>query len=172
LKVQWLLGRASLYAVPSALPFLRLGETVYREPAPVRGMSGVAARTLSVTLPLGEHEGGVRKAHAARLLAHCGPGVTPVRPPPGAEPGYLRLPLLAGPAARSAAASAAARALGIMPGYPLALCDLPGFRQRVANPDDRFGGARMLAERLISVPTHSLLSPADLVRIEEWLARV
>jgi len=171
LKAQWLLGRPSLYAVPSALPFLRLGETVYRAPAPPRAMSGVAARTLAATLPLGEHEGRVRRAHAARLLARCGSGVAPVRPPRDSEPGYLRLPLLAAPQARAAAARPEARALGIMPGYPVALCDLPGFRERVANPDDRFEGARLLAAGLVTVPTHSLLTPADLARLESWLAR-
>ena len=31
---QWLLGRPSLYGVPASLPFLGLGETVYREPTP------------------------------------------------------------------------------------------------------------------------------------------
>lgn len=171
LKAQWLLGRPSLYAVPSALPFLQLGETVYHAAAPVRVMSGVATCTLAATLPLGELEGAVRRATAARLLARCTSHLTPARPPVGAEPGYLRLPLVATPAARAPAASAEARALGIMPGYARALCDLPGFTARVLNRGDALPGSRRLAEGLVTVPTHSLLTHADLERIETWLAR-
>jgi len=171
LAAQWLLGRPSLYALPSALPFLRLGETVYHPPAPAGGMSGVAARALAVTLPLGAAEAEVRRANAGRLLERRGPGVTPVRVPESGIAGYLRLPLLAGPAARAAALSPRARALGIMPGYPQALCDLPGFAARVVNRQDAFDGARMLAERLITLPTHGRLGEKDLERLETWLER-
>jgi perosamine synthetase len=168
---QWLLGRPSLYAVPSALPFLRLGETVYRAPAPVRAMSAVAARTLTATLPLGEGEAAVRRTHAHRLLARPAAGVASTPVSAGGEPGYVRLPCLASPATRAAATSAEARALGIMPGYPRALCDLRGFAERVVNRGDGFPGARTLAERLITLPTHGLLSEEDLERLEAWLAR-
>ena len=170
LVAQWLLGRASLYAVPSALPFLQLGETLYHAPAPPRAMCGVSARTLALTLPLGDREAMVRRSNAKRLLKRCGPGLTPVRAPAGAEPGCLRLPFLATPVARLAAASPAARALGIMPAYPHALCDLKGFGERVLNRGDPFPGARMLAERIVTLPTHSLLSAADLGGLEAWLA--
>jgi len=171
LKAQWLLGRPSLYAIPAALPFLRLGETVYNPPSPERGLSAVASRTLAVTWPLGEREASVRRAHAARLLARHADGLAPIGVPEGAEPGYLRLPFVASPARRAAADSAESRSLGIMPGYPQALCDLPGFAERIVNSDDAFPGARTLAERLLTLPTHSLLSPRDLTRLEEWLAR-
>jgi dTDP-4-amino-4,6-dideoxygalactose transaminase len=170
LKAQWLLGRPSLYALPTMLPFLQLGETLYHAPSPVRAMSDVAARTLAVTLTLGEREAAVRRAHAARLMERCGAGLTAVRMAAGAEPGYLRLPFLAAPGARAAADSAEARALGIMPGYPRALCDLPGFGERVLNPGEGYFGARMLAERLVTLPTHSRLSQADMAVLEASVA--
>jgi len=171
LAAQWLLGRPSLYVVPAALPFLRLGETVYHPPSPAGAMSAVAARALAVTLPLGEGEAELRRANAGRLLERRGAGVTPVRVPAGGVAGYLRLPFVASAATRAAAASSEARALGIMPGYPLALCDLPGFAGRVVNRGDAFAGARTLAERLVTLPTHGLLCEADLDRLETWLAR-
>lgn len=170
LKAQWLLGRPALYAVPSALPFLRLGETVYHPPAPVRAMSAVATRTLARTLPLADRETQVRRANAARLTASVARGLTPVRVPVGGVGGFLRLPLLAGARARARAAAPSARALGVMPGYPLALCDLPGFTERVLNRTEAFPGARDLAERLVTAPTHGMLSDADLARLERWLA--
>lgn len=170
LKAQWLLGRPSLYAIPAALPFLQLGETVYNPPSLVRGLSAVALRTLAVTWPLGERESAVRRAHAARLLAWHVDGLASIAVLQEAEPGYLRLPFVASPAARAAAGAAGARALGIMPGYPKALCDLEGFAERVVNRGDAFPGARMLAERLVTFPTHSLLAARDLARLKEWLA--
>jgi len=170
LKAQWLLGRPVLYALPSAVPFLRLGETVYHQPTPVRAMSAVAARTLAVTLPLGEREAALRRTNAKRLLARGTPGLTPVRVPASSEAGYLRLPFLATPAVRAVAESKEARALGIMPGYPRALCDLEGFAGRVDNLDVDFVGARTLAERLITLPTHSLLTEGDFGGIGTWLA--
>ena len=169
LAAQWLLGRPSLYGVPSSLPFLQLGETVYHAPGAVRLMSEVAVSTLTRTLPLGEREARVRLTNAARLLARGGRDLAPVAVPPGGKPGYLRLPFLATPRIRERAGSSAARALGIMPGYPRALCDLSGFAERVVNGGDAFPGARALAGQLITLPTHSLLRDADLQRIETWL---
>ena len=171
LKMQWLFGRPSLYAIPASLPFLRLGETVYNRPSSVRVLSAVASRTLGVTWPLGEQEATVRRTRAARLLARAGGGLTPIRLPAGAEAGYLRLPFVASPAARGAAGAAGARALGIMPGYPRALCDLGGFGGRVLNRREEFPGGRTLAERLVTLPTHGFLVPWDLERLEGWLGR-
>ena len=165
LKMQWLFGRPWLYAVPAALPFLRLGETVYHSPSPVRGLSAVAARTLAVTWPLGEREATVRRTRAARLLARAGGGLTAVHVPAGAEAGYLRLPFVASPEKRVAAETDGARALGVMPGYPRALCDLGGFGEMVLNRQEEFPGGRMLAERLVTLPTHGRM-------VEECLARL
>jgi len=66
--------------------------------------------------------------------------------------------------------SAPAYALGIMPGYPKALCDLAGFGERVVNRSDRFDGARLLAERLATAPVHSRLSAADSGSLARWVS--
>ncbi len=170
LAAQWLLGRPSLYAIPASIPFLQLGETIYHLPAPVRGLSDVAAGTLPVTWPLGAGEGATRRQRARRLLARAGKALTPIRAPQAGEAGYLRLPFVVSEEARAAAESSAARALGVMPGYPTALCDLAGFSERVLNRSDGFPGARLLAQRLITVPVHGLLTERDLEALERWLA--
>jgi perosamine synthetase len=170
LNAQWLLGRPSLYVIPASLPFLNLGETVYHPPSPVRGLSAVAIRTLATTWQRGEHEASVRRRHAERLLAQSGSGLTPVPVPAGSGAGYLRLPFVASPSARAAAEAAGARALGIMPGYPRALCDLPGFGERILNRGDEFPGARLLSRRLITLPVHSRLTERDLAALEAWVA--
>jgi dTDP-4-amino-4,6-dideoxygalactose transaminase len=172
LSAQWLLGRPSLYGLPAALPFLGLGETRYRSPAPVRALSRVAARTLCRTLDLADREAEVRRRHAARLLEAHGPGLRAVRVASGAAPGYLRLPFLARANADSAV-DAAARRLGVMPGYPRALGDLTGFGSRLAAHEEAgYPGARALASRLLTAPTHALLAERDVAALQAWLRAV
>ncbi|HEX8692837.1 MAG TPA: DegT/DnrJ/EryC1/StrS family aminotransferase [Longimicrobium sp.] len=169
---QWALARPSLYALPAALPFLRLGDTVYRAPEPPEPLSRAAAAILAAGWEESLHEAAVRRRNAGRLQwALAAAGARVPRPPANATAGFLRLPVLAdGEAGRARAASPGARRLGIMPGYPRALCDLEGFRARVANADDGFPGARRLAEALFTLPTHSHLAEADLRRLEAWIA--
>jgi len=89
-----------------------------------------------------------------------------IRAPGGSEPGYLRFPVMAVDEDR--ARFQAAGRLGVAPGYPRALCDLPGFGERVLNRDEDFGGARELAARLFTLPTHSRLSEGDLRELERY----
>jgi hypothetical protein len=80
-------------------------------------------------------------------------GVRHVAPAPGWDAGWLRYPvLLDGPAEQ--VLTPAHRAGGVMRGYPLALADLGGFGGRCLNPRERFVGARVLAERLVTLPVH------------------
>ena len=88
----------------------------------------------------------------------------------GGTPGWLRLPLVATDPVRRAADTARARRLGVWPGYPRLLLDLPGFGVRVRNAGSSFPGARALAARLITLPTHGQLNVEDLGRLERWLA--
>lgn len=166
---QSLLARPALYGIPSAVPFLRLGETRYREPALPAAPSVVSSAILAATWPLAAAESEVRRRHAARLLdALEGERRRwAVRAPERGRAGYLRLPLVLPAPARARAAGA--RRLGIMPGYPTALIDLPGFGARTLAPSAAYPGARLLAERLCTLPTHSQLNEDDLRRLEEWL---
>lgn len=168
---QLLLARPSLYAIPSALPFLRLGETLYHPVHPVGPLSRSAAGILSKTVQLADAEAGRRRANAARLAAvvHGASGLRVVAPVKRSLPGYLRLPVIGAAMGPRLAEDAAARALGIMPGYPGTLAELPGFAERVRNTGVRIPGARELAARLGTVPTHGLLGGGDLRRLEEWL---
>lgn len=173
LLAQWLLARPSLYAIPASLPFLGLGETVYRRPRETRGMSAFALGVLRRTLPSADGEAAARRAHAERLLERsggAGKNLEAVRPPAGAVPGYLRLPVLAQDASRTRLSSDAARRLGIMPGYPGTLADLAGFSVRDLNGSAGFPGARRLVASLFTLPTHGLLSERDLRALERWIA--
>jgi len=174
LAAQLLLVRPNLYSLPAALPFLHLGETIYREPRPLRAPSTASCSVLAATWTLAHRALEARRRHAARLLVELQrqPGFATIRAPDHARPGYLRLPVLASPMARRAVAEGAARRLGVMPGYPKPLCDLERFGGRTLNRDAAFPGSRLLAARLCTLPTHGRLSHGDLGRLERWIRAV
>lgn len=173
LLAQWLFGRPSLFGVVAAAPFLGIGDTRYRVPVAPSRISSFSIGVLSKTVLISEAERSIRQRNARRLCSNLdalrlsAPAVVP-----GGSPGFLRLPLLASGSSRSVTANDEARTLGIMPGYPMALCDLGGFGARRLNRDEDFSGARRLAEGLLTLPTHSRLSDLDLEKLERWLSRI
>jgi len=171
LAAQWLFEDPNLYAVPAALPFLRLGETIYRAPRAGRAPNATSCSVVAETWALAGREVEVRRRNAERLLVALRrqPELQPVVPSPSARPGYLRLPVLASPRAMRSVAGTAARRLGVMRGYPRPLCDLERFAQRCLNRDAGFPGSRLLAGQLCTLPTHGGLGDRDLGRLEEWI---
>jgi len=166
-KAQWLLGRPSLYALPSAIPGLHLGETIYHPAHEPREITGVSASLVRGALVRADADLGVRTAHA-RLLekeAEGAKGVLGIRPITGATPGYLRLPV------RLTSARGAARSrpeLGVVRGYPKTLDELPELSKWLTG-EGSLTGARELARNLITLPTHSLLTQNDLRAMRKWL---
>lgn len=171
---QMLLERPTVYALPAALPFLHLGQTIYRDPRPLRAPTRGACPVIARTWTLAEQELDVRRRNAARLLVELRrqPGFETIRTPPRAQPGYLRLPVLTSPVARRSAVIDPVRWLGVAPGYPKALNALERFASRCLNRDAAFPGGRVLAGRLCTLPTHSRLGGRDLARLEEWIRAV
>ncbi len=170
LSAQWLLGRPSIYGLPSSIPALRLGETIYHPPHPPRQQSAPSVAAVVKTWPLAPAETATRARNAARLtdrlMAAGGwtlfPGVA------GWRPGYLRLAVLPPAPRATLLAGRVSSRLGIQPSYPLSLADLPGFRERAVQVGN-FPGARRLAAELITLPTHSRLSGRDLAALEAWI---
>lgn len=170
LSGQWVFGRPALYGLPALLPFLKLGEAVYRPAHEPRVASSVSASVLARTWPLAQEELVRRTQNAQRLVqaierSHTFSIIEPVA---GAEPGYLRLPVLFRDAMRATAREAR---LGIMRSYPLALVDLPGFGERCVTVSGGYPGARWLARGLHTLPTHSLLTERDMAALEKRVTR-
>jgi len=174
IAAQLLLEHPNLYALPAALPFLRLGQTIYREPRPLRAPTTISCPVIAATWRLADLEVEVRRRNAEQLLVELRrqPGFETISTPGPARPGYLRLPVVASPEVRRAVAERAARRLGVMPGYPKALCAVEPVGPRCLNPDAAFPGSRLLAARLCTLPTHSRLASRDLVRLEQWIRAV
>lgn len=166
-KVQWLLGRPSLYALPSAIPALHLGETRYHPAHDAREITGVSASLVREALLRADADLEIRTAHA-KVLEHAAQeasGVQLIRPIAGAVPGYLRLPV------RLSSAWTGDRErprLGVVHGYPRTLEELPELAKWVTG-EERLTGARELARNLVTLPTHSLLSQNDLRALRNWL---
>jgi dTDP-4-amino-4,6-dideoxygalactose transaminase len=174
LAAQLVFERPGLYTLPAALPFLHLGETIYREPQALRAAARASCAVVAATWALADPEGELRRGNAERLLVALRqqPGFSTIDTTAAARPGYLRLPVVASPHARRAAAEATARRLGVMPGYPVALCDVPRVRRRCVNRDDAFPGSRLLAARLCTFPTHGRLAVRDLIRLDQWIRTI
>jgi dTDP-4-amino-4,6-dideoxygalactose transaminase len=171
LVAQWTLGRPAWFAVPQAIPWLRLGETSYKDPTPPQPMTRAAAACLMKLRPTAEQEAGARRATAETILAAIGSGsrVRPVLPLPGATPGYLRLPVRLADGLAGLDRPAAATKLGLAPSYPVILAVIPQVRPWVDGEARRLPGGEELARSLFTVPTHSLLSGAERTELIELL---
>ena len=171
LVAQWSLSGPALYRIPSSLPFLGLGTTPYQPPHQPGPPSALALGVLEHSLAVATGEAATRRLNAERMLSLVNRSrMTPVRITAGGEAGYLRLPLVGRtPWSRTPRVDVEAE-LGIMRGYPFALVDLENFGLRRIGGHEEFRGARMLAERLITVPVHGSLRNDDLRRLGDWCA--
>jgi dTDP-4-amino-4,6-dideoxygalactose transaminase len=160
--------RPWLYWLPERLPQLELGVSRF-EPAfeigPLGAFRAGLARAMLARL---DQYGDARRAAARRYLERLAPGdgVQPVMPVAGAEPGYLRLPLLArdGAARDRLVARLGAEGLGAAIPHPGSLDDLAELRPYLAQGPGPLRGARAVAERLLTVPTHPFVSARDVER--------
>jgi dTDP-4-amino-4,6-dideoxygalactose transaminase len=155
--------RPALYDVVRRLPGLRLGITPYEVEYPVTRFSGrLAAIASRLALRLADLNG-VRQQNAERLRRALWnlPGITLIDALAGAEPVYVRFPILVEAAAtRDPLIAKLQRAgIGATGSYPLALADVPEVAVKLVNPEDRFDGARTVASTIITVPTHAYCPP-------------
>jgi dTDP-4-amino-4,6-dideoxygalactose transaminase len=173
LAAQWALARPAWYGLPSCLPFLKLGETIYHSPWTPRALSKVSAGALSVTLRMAEEEAAVRRGNARRLGRAIASSrfLSAMEVVPDSEPGYLRLPVLVTEPPSSRMRGEGPRSLGIMPAYPRSLPDLEPFRDSCVNRDTPLPGANRLAASLFTVPTHSLLTSNDIEAVEMLISQ-
>jgi dTDP-4-amino-4,6-dideoxygalactose transaminase len=166
LAAQRLLSRPYLYALPAAIPGLKLGEMVYHPPRQPRAMSAASAAILRWTLSLEPHEVSSRRARAKDLLARARgiPGIRAVRPIRGGESGFLRLALIDEVGNRAPRMD-----LGALRGYPMSLDQHPQLRPLLLSGERAGKGSQSLRDYLFTIPTHSRVGDADLARVIDWL---
>lgn len=168
LVAQWALGRPGLYRIPASLPFLRLGDTVYKSPSSQHHPSAFSLGALSRAFKDCEVESDCRRSNASRIIVRLDSReAIAIQPAAKSTPGFLRLPVMVSPA--KAAASVAVGHLGIMPGYPCSLSELSDFGEYRIKTDGGFPGAGDLVKGLLTAPVHGAVTGRDIDRVTEWL---
>jgi dTDP-4-amino-4,6-dideoxygalactose transaminase len=161
-----LLIRPSAYWFPNGLPFLKLGETRFYRDFPIVRMDRMRAGLLAnwrtrlskTTLSRSEIT-----SRIARSLNENGTA----RRLPRSEYGsvHLRFPVLMknGEQKRRLCALSKQRGLGISPCYPAPVHDFPELQSTLRGT--KAAGASMLAECLVTLPTHRYVTDQDVRRI-------
>jgi dTDP-4-amino-4,6-dideoxygalactose transaminase len=164
---QWAVARPAVYGIPLSIPMLRLGQTTYLAPRPIKSMTRSAAATLIATHQASRREADARRATAAQLLAAIADNsrarAIPVHNLGTA--GYLRLPVRLSSGMAGFRDDQRALALGIAPSYPKSLSELPRLAERLAGPERTWPGAETLVRELVTVATHSRLGAGELREI-------
>ncbi len=132
---QWSFGRTALYGAPAALPWLGLGETVYRPAPDPAAMPAPAARLALASEAAADAEAAARRRRGAWFRRRL-PAEALVRAPDGGLAGELRLPVRI-PGGASALPPEAAR-LGVADTYPESLPALPAVRSALVDREARW----------------------------------
>ncbi|HKW48598.1 MAG TPA: DegT/DnrJ/EryC1/StrS family aminotransferase [Gemmatimonadaceae bacterium] len=164
---QWALGRPTLYAVPASLPWLHLGEMVYRPAHEPRGLSHAAATLANWSLANEQNDRRLRSRRAEVLdrIAAEAESVHAIRSIDGGTSGYLRFAVLDTSGSRNAAAR-----LGVMRAYPRTLREQPELRSLLLPSQPAIAGADELTRSLFTLPTHFKVRQSDFVGLRRWLA--
>ena len=148
--------RPRLYWIPNALPFLRLGQTVFPKSVAVKRLSGMQAGLLHDW----EHrlsESNQRRSETAASVSRQ----MSLTLPQGPSHPYLRLPILAAtPQGRARIHSfAQRRGLGVSVAYPTPINEIPEISHMFDGR--RFPSARRVSEHILTIPTHQWISEKD-----------
>jgi dTDP-4-amino-4,6-dideoxygalactose transaminase len=161
--------RPSRYWLVDRLPFLGLGGSHFDPDFPIAQLSRYQQRLTERLLPMVESYNKTRRDHADHLRAGLegAEGIDVPHPVPGASPVYLRFPVLA---RDSEHRDRLLRRLGqsgirASASYPTALGDIPGIGRYLAVDQAPCPGARSIASRILTLPTHPWVTSHDVDRM-------
>lgn len=161
-----LLINPSRYWLPAGLPFLKLGETKFNPDFPITRMDPVRAGLLRNWKQRLAHSTACRVAHAEQVLRSLGlDSAQTITPSAPGHSVYLRLPVLMRSKQEKDALCrmSVEQGLGVSSMYPSSVQHIVELRDSLASQN--VPQSLAIAERLVTLPTHELLSDADLVRI-------
>ena len=157
--------RPSLYWIPDALPFLKLGTTEFDPQFTVRALHPLSRELLLILLERLEAMNEIRRANATRLIeALAGSRALYVpQPSPDTRPTFVRLPVIArDEATRTRAVDRLRReGIGASAFYPRAICDIENIGSHMPGPAIHCEKAERLARTLFTVPVHPLVNHRD-----------
>ena len=164
LAVMSIFIRPRLYWIPASLPFLRLGETIFPRHIAMTRLSAMKAGFL--------RHWQSRLARANRIRSQTVTYFSRQLPLPGtagrAQP-FLRLPILVKSRTDQERLRACSHSsgLGLARAYPSAVSDIPEVQAASFVARKSFPAARDVVDRLLTIPTHELLSERDKREIAE-----
>ena len=156
----------SRYWLPAGLPFLKLGETKFYTEFTIARMDPVRAGLLRRWKERLAHSTASRVAHADQVLGSLGLGSAQAIKPSGrGHSVYLRLPVLMRSKQEKDAVCrmSVEQGLGVSAMYPSSVQEIAELREALSSQS--VPQSTMIAERLVTLPTHELLSGADLERV-------
>lgn len=158
--------RPSLYWIPNSLPFLKLGVTEYEPNFPVGRLSAASGKLFSKLLSQLDTLNEIRRNNAQTLHQALATNrkFQMLQPIPESEPIYIRFPVIAVDAEirRAALEKLRASGLGASAYYPSAVCDIEAARPHMLQAECHRPAAESVARRMLTLPTHPLVTPGDL----------
>jgi dTDP-4-amino-4,6-dideoxygalactose transaminase len=160
--------RPWLYAIPTQIPQLALGKTVYTTEFPLQ-LADPSLMALGVVMMRRlEQFTSARQANASSWLEGLKslPGIATLVPIQHSTPVYLRLPVLFENenARNGALRQLTAAGIGATGSYPQSLIDVPELRPHLADALVSVNGGRSVAKRIATLPTHPFVTSADIAR--------
>ncbi len=161
--------RPTRYWILDRLPFLGLGASRFEPNFPIGKLSAYQRRLATELLPLLDSYNRIRRDHAAQLRSGIEgvEGIELPRPAEGASPVYLRFPILMRDGTHRSHLLGRLREGGISAStsYPTSIGDIPGITQYLAPSQEPCPGARSIATRILTLPTHAWVTSRDIERM-------
>jgi dTDP-4-amino-4,6-dideoxygalactose transaminase len=161
----------SRYWIVDRIPFLGLGLSRFDPSFAMAQFSTYQYKLATRLFPLLDAYNRIRRDNADQLRAGIEgvEGIEIPRPVAAADPVYLRLPILARDEAHRSRLLNRLRDAGIgaSTSYPTAIADIPGIQRHLAEDQPSCPGAGSIAARIITLPTHTYVTSADIERMVE-----
>jgi len=158
--------RPSRYWLLDHVPFLELGASHFEPDFPIAQLSAYQRRLARRLLPLLDSYNRIRREHADQLRVGIEgvEGIEVPRPLEGANPVYLRFPILTRDERHRSGLLRGFREAGIVasPSYPTSIGDIPGIATYLAPDQEPCPGARSIATRILTLPTHPWVTTRDI----------
>jgi dTDP-4-amino-4,6-dideoxygalactose transaminase len=156
------------YAVPARLPFLNLGANVFDPDFRIARLSNVNAEVGRRAFSSLDRYNEIRIQNARLLYHHLRDNESLRIPNPdvAGQPVYLRFPILfrKEETRRRVFQGLSRRRLGASCSYPTPLNEIAGFGPYLSSDDD-YPGAKFVADRIMTLPTHPYVEVRDMDRM-------
>ena len=158
--------KPSRYWLVDHVPFLDLGVSRFEPDFALARLSAYQTRLAAQLLPRVDAYNDIRRRTAEKLRAGIEgvEGVEMPRPIEGSHPVYLRFPVLVRDGAYRTQVLRQLRDAGISasPSYPTSIRDIPGIEPYLARNQESCPGAREIAGRIVTLPTHPGVTTRDI----------